>query len=118
MVPRRDTARVIRKPFRYGNRGEDGIEFVRCVDGQEPQIYKLWSFDEDGITREVHPFARVNVGDFSGDCFETHYMTEEALRVTIFGQRSINASVEWLGTPVNLYDTTGCLVLTISWSLN
>ena len=34
-------------------------------------------------------------------------MTEEAPRVTIFGQISINASVEWLGTPVPFYDTTG-----------
>ena len=34
-------------------------------------------------------------------------MTEEARRVTIFGQRSINASVEWLGPPVPFYDTTG-----------
>ena len=33
-------------------------------------------------------------------------MTEEDRRVTIFGRRSINASVKWLGIPVPFYDTT------------
>ena len=32
-------------------------------------------------------------------------MTEESRRVTIFGRMSINASVEWLGTPIPFYDT-------------
>ena len=83
-----------------GNRGKDGISFVRCVDGQEPQIHKLWSFAEDGINRKIHPFARVDVGNFSEDCFQTLYMTEEARRVNIFGQISINMRMEWLSTPV------------------
>ena len=34
-------------------------------------------------------------------------MTEEARRVTIFGQRSINVTVEWFVTPVRFYDTAG-----------
>ena len=98
---------VIRQPFRSGKGREDRIEFVHCVEGWEPQIHELWSFAKDGITREVHPFTGVNVGDLSGDCFQTHYMTEEARRVTIFFQKSINASIEWLGTPVHFYDTVG-----------
>ena len=57
----------------------------------------------------VHPFACVNVSDFSGDCFQTYFMTEEARRVTIFVRISNNASVEWLGTPVSFYDTNGVL---------
>ena len=73
--------------------GEDGIDFVRCVDGQEPQTHELWSFAKDGINRKVHPFGLVGVGNLSGDCFQNHYMTEEARRVTIFGQRSNNAIV-------------------------
>ena len=91
---RREPAGVIRQPFRSGNRGEDGIEFVCCVDGREPQIHELWSFAEDGITRKVHPFAHVDVGDFFRDCFQTYYMTKEACRVTILDRRFINASVE------------------------
>ena len=106
-MSRHEPVGVIRQPFRSGNGGKDGIEFVRCVDGQEPQIHKLWSFAEDGITREVHPFARVDVSNLSGDCFQTYYMTEEACRVTIFGQISINASVEWVDNPAPFYNTTG-----------
>ena len=51
----------------------------------------------------------VSVCNLSGDCFQTYYMTEEACRFTIFGWGSINASVEWLGTPVSFYDTNGVL---------
>ena len=106
-MARREPVLATHQNFRSGNRGKDGIEFIRCVDGWEPQIHKIWRFAEDGITREVHSFARVDVGNFSGDCFQTHYMTEEARRVTIFGQRYINLSVEWLSTPVPSYDTNG-----------
>ena len=66
-MPRGKPDGVIRQPFRSGNRGEDRIDFVRCVDGREPQIQELWSFVEDWITREVHTFACVDVGDFSKD---------------------------------------------------
>ena len=40
-------------------------------------------------------------------------MTEETRRVTIFGWRSINTSVKWLGTPVPFYDITG-----VPWTEN
>ena len=83
-MSRRESFRATHKTFLYDNRGEDGIEFVRCVDGRELQTHKLWSFSKDRITREVYPFARVDVGDFLGDCLQTHYMTEEACRVTVF----------------------------------
>ena len=104
-MPRRDKFVVIRQPFHSGNGDEDIIQFVCCVDGRESQINKLWSFAKDGNTREVHPFARADVGDFYGDFFQTHYMTEEACRVVIFGQRFINASVKWIGTRVPSNDT-------------
>ena len=97
---------VIHQPFRSGNGDKYGIEFVRYVVGRELKIHKLWIFAVDGITRKVHPFACVDVGKFSRDCFQTYYMTEEARRVTIFGQISINASVKWLVAPVPFYYTT------------
>ena len=28
-----------------------------CVDGREPQIHEVWTFGENGVTREVHPIA-------------------------------------------------------------
>ena len=98
---------VIHTTLRSGSGGEGGIEFIRCGDGREPQIHELWTFNEDSINRKVHTFARVDVFDFSGDCFQTYYMTEDRRRVTIFGQFSINASVEWLGVPTPFYDTSG-----------
>ena len=106
-MPRREPARVIYQPFRSGSRGKYGIEFICCVDSQEPQIHELWSFAEDGFTRKVLPFDHIYASDFSGECFQTYYLTKEALRVAIFGQMSINASVEWLGTPIPFYNTAG-----------
>ena len=99
-MPRRDPVWVICQPLRSGNGGKDEIEVFRCVDGRELQIHKLWSFAKDGITCKVHIFACVDVVELSGYYFQTYYITEEARRVTIFGQRSINTSVEWLGTPI------------------
>ena len=98
-MTRRKPVGVIRQPSNSGSADEDGLEFICCVGGREPQIHKLWIFDEDGITREVHPFTWINVIKFSGDCFRTAYATEIGRRVFIYGQKSINGSVEWLGIP-------------------
>ena len=106
-MPRSEPVGVIISTFRSGSRGKGGIEFIRCVDGREPQIHKLWTFAEDDITREVYPFARVDVGNLSGDCLQTYYMTEERRRVTIFGWISINVSIEWIHVPIPFYDTAG-----------
>ena len=92
-MPRRNPEGVIRQHFRSGNGAKDGIEFSHCVDSRELQIHKLWSLAEDRITRKVRLFAHIDVDDFSGDCLQTYYMIEEARRVTIFGRRSINASI-------------------------
>ena len=104
-MPRREPVGVIRQPSSSGSGGEDGLEFILCMGGQEPQIHKLWSFAKDGITREVHPFARIDADNFSGDCFHTDYATEIGRRVFIYGQKSINGSVEWLGVPAPSYNT-------------
>ena len=98
-MPRRKSVGVIRQPSSSGSGGEDGLEFICCVGGQEPQIHKLWSFSKDGITRKVHPFGRIDVGNFSGDCFHTAYTTEIGRRVFVYGQKSINGSIEWIGVP-------------------
>ena len=67
------------------------------MDGQEPQIHEVWTFGEDGITREVHPIAQVDVGAGFFEKFATDYLTESWRRVPMFGGNSINGSVEWLG---------------------
>ena len=98
-MPRRKPVGVIRKPSNSGSGADDRLEFIHYVGGREPQIHKLWIFAEDSITREVHPFARIDVGDFRVDYFRTAYATEIGRRVYIYGQKSINGSVEWLGVP-------------------
>ena len=63
------------------------------------QIHGVWTFAEDWITREVHSTARIDVGAFSGDCFHTDYFAEEGRRFSIYGRKSINGIVKWLGIP-------------------
>ena len=101
-MPRRKPVIAIFQPSSSGSGGENGLEFICCVGGREPQIHVFWSFTEDGITREVHPSARIDVRDFSGDCFHTAYATEIGRRVFIYGRKSINGSIEWLGVPAPL----------------
>ena len=98
-MTRRKPVGVIRQPSRSGSGDEYGLEFIRCVGGRYPQIHELWSFAEYGITREKHPFERIYVSDFSGDCFHTAYATEIGRRVIIYGRESINGNVKWHGVP-------------------
>ena len=75
-MTRRKPVRVICQQSNSVSGDEDGLEYILCVGGQEPKIHELWNFAEDGFTREVHPFAWIDVGDFSEDCFHTAYATE------------------------------------------
>ena len=103
-MTRRKPVGFIHQPSNSGSEDKYGLEFIRCVDGREPQIHELWFFAEDGITREVHPFARIDFGGFSEDCFHTAYATEIGRRVFIYGRKCINGSIEWFG--VYLEDVT------------
>ena len=46
-----------------GSGDEDGLEFIRCVDGRDPQVHEVWIFGEDGVTPEIYLTALVDVGD-------------------------------------------------------
>ena len=84
------------------------------MDRQEPQIHEVWTFSEDGVTREVHPKARVDVSArFVGE-FATGYLNPSWHRITMFGVNYINGSVKWLGvlTSSGPMDPLG---LQISW---
>ena len=64
VVPPRPVQRL-----RSGRGGEVGVMYTRCIEGQEPKVFELWAFDEDGIC-EVHPYDRVQISDhFSGRLF-------------------------------------------------
>ena len=79
--------------------------------GESPNPRTL-DFSKDRITREVHPFARIDVGDFSGDCFRTAYATEIGFRVFIYDRKSINGNAERLGVPAPSCGTE------VAWSEN
>ena len=51
----------IRQLSNSGKGDEDRPEFIRCVDGQDPQIHEVWTLCEDGITREVNLTLQVDV---------------------------------------------------------
>ena len=79
-----------------GRGGEDGFWFTRFIEGREPEIYELWTFAEDG-TREVHPFARIQISDdFAGENFLTDFVNEKSRQVAFFVRISVNVSVQWL----------------------
>ena len=69
------------------------------MDGREPQIHEVWTFGEDGVTREVHPTAQLDVVSGLVGEFSTDDLTEIWCRVPMFGINSINVSVEWMGVP-------------------
>ena len=65
------------------------------MDGREPQIHKVWDFGSDGITCEVCPKARLDVGAGVVGELLSDYLTESRRRVPILGQISINGSSEY-----------------------
>ena len=62
-------------------------------------MHEVWCSSSNGITREVHPTARVDVG--AGVVLQSlsNYLTENGCRIPILGKISINESVEYLGIP-------------------
>ena len=75
ILARQEAVGSIRQPSDYGSGEKYRPEFIYCVDGQQPKIHEVLTFREDGVTPEVHPTARVYVGDFVGGCFATDYLT-------------------------------------------
>ena len=95
--------------------GEGNVWFNCCIKGQEPKIYELWTFANDGIC-EVHPFARVQISDnFTGGTFHTHFFNARAVRIPFLVRRSVNGSVQWLDVP-RTFGETGAA--TAAWTEN
>ena len=98
-MARQEPVRYICQTSDYVSGDAEGTEFIRYVDGKEPQIHEVWAFSEDVVMREVHPTSRLDVsagvvGKFATDC-----LTEIWHMIPIFGRISINGSVEWLSVP-------------------
>ena len=60
------------------------------MDVREPQVREVWTFGEDGVTPEVHPTARVDVGAGFVGGFSTNYLTGDGRRIPMFGNKLIN----------------------------
>ena len=71
MMARRNSVGSIRRPSDSSSGDEDGPKFIRCADGRDPNIHEVWTFGEDGVTREFHPTAQVLVGAESSENFRS-----------------------------------------------
>ena len=98
-MPSLDLVGSIFWPSDSGCGDDDEPQFICCVDGRQPEIHEVWIFGEDCVTPEVHPSARVYVGNFVGDYFATNYLTPTWSKVPMFDRKSTNGSDEWLGVP-------------------
>ena len=98
----REKVGSIHQPFNSGSGYDYGLEFIGCVGGRQPEIHEVWTFGDDKISPEYHPFARVDIGAFVGNCFGTNYLAVNGHRVPMYGRKSINGSVDWLGVPTFL----------------
>ena len=93
---------AIRQAFNSGSETDDGLEFIRCVGGRQPETHEVWNFGDDRITRKFYPVARVDISAFLGDCFGTNYLAKNGRRMPMYGRKLINGSVKWLGVPTFL----------------
>ena len=90
------------------------------MDGREPHIHEVWTFGEDGVTREVYLTARVDVGaGFFGE-FATNYLTPSWCIIPMSGVKYINEIFQWLGIPAPLRNdgppwTDNILAPSLSW---
>ena len=82
-MTRREPVGSILRTSASGSWGADGSKFVCCVDGRDPQMHEVWCFGSNGITREVHPTVRVEVGAGIVGNFSINYLTENGRRVFI-----------------------------------
>ena len=88
-----------RQPSNSSSENDDGLDFIRCVGGRHTKIHDIWTFSDDGITPEVHHFARVDVVAFVEDCFAANFLTENGRRVPMLGRKFIDGSFEYVGVP-------------------
>ena len=72
-MARRDPVISIDIPSYSVSRDSEGPEFIQYLDGREHQIHEFWTFSEDGVTREVHLEAQVDVSaEFVGELSTNH----------------------------------------------
>ena len=101
--------------LRSGRGGEIDITYIRCINGRDPEVFKLWTFAEDKI-RKVHPFARVQISnEFTEDTFYSYFFNAQIIRIPFLGRKFVNTSVQWIDVP-RPFGKTGSRVAT--WTEN
>ena len=93
----------IRQPSDSGSGGTKCIELIWCVDNRYPQIHEIRFLGSNGVIREVHLTAQIDVDADTVRQFLTPYFAENGRRIPIIGQISINGSVELLGSPADAW---------------
>ena len=98
-MARREPVGYIRQPSNSGSGDAEVPEFIQCLDVREPQVHEVWDFGDNGVARQVHPKARVDVGAGVVGELLSDYLTESGRRISILGRVFIHVSVKWLGVP-------------------
>ena len=70
----RDPVGFVDAASNFSDKDAEGPEFIRCMDGREPQVHDVWTFRDYGVTLEVHPTTQVDVssgfvGEFANNDF-------------------------------------------------
>ena len=86
----------IRRPSNSSIGGPDNGTFIQCVDVRYPQIHELWCWDIDGICREVHTAARVDIPAGTVWEFVTGYLSGNGWCNQRIGELSISGSVQFI----------------------
>ena len=59
------------------------------MDGHKPQVHKVWIFCEVGVSPDVRPTVRVDVGAGFVGKFATNYLTEDGHKILMFRVNTI-----------------------------
>ena len=91
--------RSIRWTSDFSSGGTEDVDFIRCVDGQDPQIYEMQCLGSDNVTPKNNPTTKVEVGTVTVGQFTTNYLAENGCIIPIIRELSIYRSVQLLGIP-------------------
>ena len=64
----------IRWPSNTDSGGTRDTKFIQYIDGQEPEIHKLWCLGLDNFTRKIYLTAQVGIGAKTVGEFMTNYL--------------------------------------------
>ena len=93
----------IRHPLDPAIRSAEDTTFIKCVDGQEPQIHELWCLVLNNIIQKEYPTAHLEVISVTVGDFVTNYLTGNGRIIHIIWQISVNDRVHFWGVPAQAW---------------